>query len=56
MFGEERLVQALNEGSKKSPEELLPHMKKAVDGFVQGAAQFDDLTMLCLEYRGPAVS
>ena len=56
MFGEERLVQALNEGSKKSPEELLPHIKKAVDGFVQGAAQFDDLTMLCLEYRGPAVS
>ena len=56
MFGEERLVQALNEGCEKSPEDLLVHMKKAVDGFVQDAAQFDDLTMLCLEYRGPAVS
>ena len=56
MFGEERMVQALNEGYEKSPEELLRHMRKAVDAFVQDAAQFDDLTMLCLEYKGPAVS
>ena len=25
----------------------------AVDSFIGGAKQFDDLTMLCLEYRGP---
>ena len=25
----------------------------AVDDFVQDAEQFDDMTMLCLEYRGP---
>ena len=56
MFGEERIVRALNEGREKSPEALLMHMKKAVDGFVQDAVQFDDLTMLCLEYKGPAVS
>ena len=56
MFGEERMVWALNEGCEKSPEELLRHMKKAIDGFVQDGAQFDDLTMLCLEYKGPAVS
>ncbi len=55
MFGEERMVRALNEGCEKSPEELLRHMKKTVDEFVQDAAQFDDLTMLCLEYRGPRV-
>jgi hypothetical protein len=24
-----------------------------VDGFVGGAEQFDDLTMLCIEYKGP---
>ena len=54
MFGERRMVAALNEGREKSPEEILRHMKKAVDAFVQDAAQFDDLTMLCLEYRGPA--
>ena len=28
-------------------------MQKAVDDFVDGAEQFDDLTMLCLEYKGP---
>ena len=56
MFGEERMVRALNEGCEKSPEKLLRHMKKAVDAFVQGGAQFDDLTMLCLEFKGPAAS
>jgi len=56
MFREERMVQALNEGCEKPPEELLRHMRKAVDAFVQGGPQFDDLTMLCLEYKGPAAS
>ena len=28
-------------------------MRRAVNGFVQDAEQFDDLTMLCLEYKGP---
>ena len=56
MFGVKRMVSALNEGRKKSPEGILLDMKKTVDAFVQGAAQFDDMTMLCLEYRGPAVS
>ena len=27
-------------------------MNEAVEAFVQDAEQFDDLTMLCLEYRG----
>jgi serine phosphatase RsbU (regulator of sigma subunit) len=27
-------------------------MKEAVREFVDGAEQFDDLTMLCLEYKG----
>ena len=56
VFGEERIAAVLNEVREKSPEELLQHMKKAVDTFVQDAEQFDDLTMLCLEYKGPAVS
>jgi sigma-B regulation protein RsbU (phosphoserine phosphatase) len=56
MFGEDRMVWALNEGCEKPPEELYRHMRKAVDAFVQDAPQFDDLTMLCLEYKGPAVS
>ena len=34
-------------------EEILRNVRSAVDGFVLDAEQFDDLTMLCLEYRGP---
>ena len=30
----------------------LAGIRKDVDSFVEGAKQFDDLTMLCLEYKG----
>ena len=52
MFGIERMLSALNEAPEDSPRELLQHVRTAVDGFVRDAEQFDDLTMLCLEYRG----
>ena len=32
-------------------ESLLKNVKKDVDEFVDGAVQFDDLTMLGLEYK-----
>ena len=51
MFGEKRLVDALNEDPEASPEVLLGNVRNAVDGFVKDAEQFDDLTMLCLEYK-----
>ena len=51
MFGEERLVAALNEDPGASPELLLNTVRKEVDGFVKEAEQFDDLTMMCLEYK-----
>ena len=53
LFGVERMVRALNINSKDTAKELLGNMRHAVDGFVQQAPQFDDLTMLCLEYKGP---
>ena len=31
-------------------------MADAVNSFVKEAEQFDDLTMLCLHYRGPGVA
>ena len=52
MFGKERLEAALNTCPDGSPEEILRTVKDAVDAFVGDAEQFDDLTMLCLEYRG----
>jgi sigma-B regulation protein RsbU (phosphoserine phosphatase) len=52
MFGAERMLAALNKDAAGSPETILKNVREAVDGFVMGAEQFDDLTMLCLEYRG----
>ena len=54
MFGNERMLQALNTDPAAPPRQVLGNVKKAVDEFVSDAEQFDDLTMLCLEYRGSA--
>ena len=52
MFGTKRMIDALNETPDASPEVILNNVRKAVDAFVKGAEQFDDLTMLCVEYKG----
>ena len=52
MFGTERMLSALNETRDAPPEQVLKNLRRAVDDFVKDAEQFDDLTMLCLEYRG----
>ena len=52
MFGMDRLLAAVNECADGSPEEILHHIHASVDQFVGSTDQFDDLTMLCLEYRG----
>ncbi|MBQ6595305.1 MAG: SpoIIE family protein phosphatase [Clostridia bacterium] len=53
LFGTRRMLEALNRMPNGSPREILENVRRAVDEFVQDAEQFDDLTMLCLEYRGP---
>ena len=53
LFGTERMLDALNRNAGAEPEALLKSVRAAVDGFVKEAEQFDDLTMLCLEYNGP---
>ena len=52
LFGTDRMLGALNESPDAAPEELLRNVRGAVDRFVMDAEQFDDLTMLCLEYKG----
>jgi sigma-B regulation protein RsbU (phosphoserine phosphatase) len=52
MFGMERMIEALNEGPDATPEELLVNVREAVREFVGDAQQFDDMTMLCVEYKG----
>lgn len=53
MYGSERLLNILNENRDQTPEHLLVEIKADVDRFVQEAPQFDDITMLCLEYKEP---
>ncbi|MBQ3869257.1 MAG: serine/threonine-protein phosphatase, partial [Clostridia bacterium] len=52
MFGTDNMLNVLNKGPGASPAQTLKNVREAVDGFVKDAEQFDDLTMLCLEYRG----
>ncbi len=47
------MTPAMDACADGSPEEILAHVKRAVDDFVGDAEPFDDLTMLCLEYLGP---
>jgi sigma-B regulation protein RsbU (phosphoserine phosphatase) len=54
LFGTERMLEALNKNPDAAPEEILRNVRAAVDAFVKDAEQFDDLTMLCVEYRGTA--
>ena len=57
MFGEQRLLDALNSEPRSTPKKLLRNVRTAVSSFVSNAEQFDDLTMLCMEYKGrPAES
>ena len=53
MFGTDRMIGALNTCADGSPEEILRCVRSSVDAFTGEAEQFDDLTMLCFEYRGP---
>jgi sigma-B regulation protein RsbU (phosphoserine phosphatase) len=49
MFGEERMLSALNSVKGENPEKILEGVKADVDEFVGDAPQFDDLTMVCIE-------
>ncbi len=53
LFGTERMIAALNAAPDAPPQSILKNVRGAVDRFVGDAEQFDDLTMLCLEYKGP---
>ena len=53
-FGTKRMREALNQVKERQPATLLDQMRSAVDEFVGDAQQFDDLTMLCIRYEGPA--
>ncbi|MBQ6731366.1 MAG: SpoIIE family protein phosphatase [Bacilli bacterium] len=51
-FGINRAVEALNKFENLSPEEISKNMLNETIKFMGSTDQFDDITMLCLEYRG----
>ncbi|MBR1408575.1 MAG: SpoIIE family protein phosphatase [Clostridia bacterium] len=52
MYGMERLNDTLNRAAAENPEGIVRAVRADVDAFTAGADPFDDLTLLCLEYRG----
>ena len=53
LFGEEKLLVALNREPDAAPEVIDRNVKKSIDMFVDEAEQFDDITMLTFKYFGP---
>ena len=51
LYGKSRLLLILNKNRKGNPKETLSSVKADIDTFVGDAPQFDDITMLCVEYR-----
>ncbi|MGN1090175.1 MAG: SpoIIE family protein phosphatase, partial [Huintestinicola sp.] len=51
LYGEERLSTYLNSHSDNSAEDILHGLKADVDSFVGEAPQFDDMTMLMLDFK-----
>ena len=51
LYGEDRLLTALNNNTNTSSQELCEKIKIDVDKFVGEAPQFDDITMLSLKFK-----
>ncbi len=52
LFDINRMVESLNRNKDKSVKEINEGVRDDIDKFVGDAAQFDDITMLCIRYYG----
>jgi sigma-B regulation protein RsbU (phosphoserine phosphatase) len=52
LFGDDRLLECLMQSYCDSVEETMKKVDQSVAGFVKEHDQFDDMTMMCFEYRG----
>ena len=52
MFGDARLLYTVSESAPRAPAGACYFVKERVDEFVNGAPQFDDITMLAVQYIG----
>ena len=53
LYGTDRMLSILNENPDAEPEEVLRGVMRGINTFMDGAEQFDDITMLCFRYNGP---
>jgi sigma-B regulation protein RsbU (phosphoserine phosphatase) len=51
LFGEGRLLEAVNQDQSHGLEEMCSHILARIDGFAKDQEQFDDITMLVMEYK-----
>ncbi len=51
LFGNDRLLAALNMDPDASAETICKNVKSSIDTFVGEAPQFDDITMLCVKFN-----
>ena len=51
LYGEDRLLDFMNQNADTNAVELLPNLKANIDEFVGEAPQFDDITMLMFDYK-----
>lgn len=49
LFGEQRLLDAINAAKAFEPEAMCTHIKAELDLYARGAPQYDDITMLCVK-------
>ena len=51
-FTRERMIKTLNKYRDMAPQEIIQNVKDDIDLFVGNNDQFDDITMLCVEFKG----
>jgi len=51
LYGEERLLRCFEQIKNSAPEKVIETIKQSVEVFVNGADQFDDMTMLCFKWK-----
>ncbi len=52
LFEMDRMIDTLNQNPTAEPKELIDNVTRGIETFVDGAEQFDDITMLCFWYHG----
>ena len=52
LFGTGRTLEVLNKNKNEEPEKVVQSVNNAISEFCGSAPQFDDITLMCLEYFG----